>query len=118
MSETNENIETTDEKPTPKRRPRKAPARQPEPAHTVLTEAIERQVKELTEVPVTFTPTHRTAHHLNRSAAWQKQFRAEGAADSQILTAAFEAAGKGSREALEKLAAVALSQIERLDGGK
>jgi hypothetical protein len=109
-------IETTnahdDEQPAPKKTARKA-----DPLARIVSD-VRAAVKELGEFSALATPAHRTQHHLGRSAAWSQQHEAEGTFDSLLLTHAFKAASTGDREALVQLAAVALAQVENLDGGK
>ncbi|MCX5236261.1 hypothetical protein OG824_13730 [Streptomyces prunicolor] len=102
--------ETTIE--APKKTTRKA-----DPFARVVSD-VRAAVKELGEFSALATPQHRTHHHLGRSAAWSQQHETEGTFDSLLLTHAFKAASTGDREPLLQLAAVALAQVENLDGDK
>jgi hypothetical protein len=103
-------IETTTA--APKKATRKA-----DPLGRIIGD-VRAAVKELGEFSALTTPEHRTQHHLGRSVAWSRQHDAEGTFDSLLLTHAFKAAASGDREALVQLAAVALGQVENLDGAK
>ncbi|MFJ3775201.1 hypothetical protein ACIPX0_26245 [Streptomyces sp. NPDC090075] len=102
-----------DEQGAPKKTPRKA-----DPLARIVGE-VKAAVKEAGAFSADSTPAHRAAHHLGRSAAWAKQHEEEGSFDSLLLAHTFDAASDpANRPALVRLAAVALAQVEKLDGGK
>ncbi|MGW5130909.1 hypothetical protein [Streptomyces sp. NPDC004135] len=95
----------------------KKTARKADPLGRILSD-VRAEVKELGEFSAEPTPEHRRPHHLGRFHAWAQQYAEEGTADSMLLTRAFVAASTGTRLALIELAAVAVAQVEKLDGGK
>ncbi|WP_432078654.1 hypothetical protein [Streptomyces sp. YPW6] len=96
----------------------KKTTRKPDPMTRVLNE-VRAAVKNLGEYPANPGTDDRRRQHDGRAAAWGKEYGRQGTFEALLLSYAFESLAAyehEQREALVQLAAIALAQVEKLDG--